>query len=126
MAKTNRPQGRKQTGPEYTLNELKSVVLMRAAEIYPDWEEMPADQRARQLGSEAVKIDEKLKALHQGADDPFLIERALTIVFEHMVLLAARLEINLNDAMPMIWEDDTRSKINVELERPDSKKIGGK
>ena len=29
-------------------------------------------------------------------------------------------------AMPMIWEDDTRSKINVELERPDSKKIGGK
>lgn len=112
--------GKQQTptpAPEHTLVELRAVLIQRRGERFEDWERVPAAQRPLQIVDAVNKLHMALQVGELA--DPLAIEKRMVDVFEEVLLTAAKLGINLNETIPLVWDLDDRSSSNVDFIKPE-------
>lgn len=114
MAKTSK-QATPEKNREFTFTEIRAANIARIPHIEPGWESIRTDQRAKMaIGMleripEAVNVDEPT--------DPLIVERLAVQAFLELDLMCWKLGINLNQAVPMIFNDESqRRKIDIELD----------
>lgn len=109
------PKPKRQATPatekEFTLSEIRAANLARNNALNPHAEVMTGENYASSATEKLARLPEAIKVVESGgASDPFLVKRLLVNALLDLDLAAQSLGVNLNQAVPEIFNEESAAR----------------